>query len=243
MATIAGIETGLNLPSIGGLGGSLSTTMINWIIVFLVVSITLGTLIYFIYKHKVYTKKGFFYERINGLRPTMLNVKPIPLRVVRIGMNEGELLWCKRFGYLPADGPQMGPNTYDFEKNPKTGYFEPFYLADRDMQTGAVDIEYVSTEFKGIFNLARRATEARHKGKKGDLSKILSYGLAFLLVVATLVWSYYTYKQNKDFDAQSESNQIKRLELETQISENFKVATQELKQLREDSGLRPAPGG
>ena len=230
---------------VSGLSGNLISPIgftLQWIIYIIIICAILGGIAWFIYQKKVYFIQIQYYENLGGKR--FIEAGRDRARVVRLGLVDGELLWCKgKKMYLPADGLKMGLNKYYFAKSGEDGYWYNITLADLDAKQGILDIEPTDRDMKATAYAIRKNTENRHKGKSSPIEKILLYGTIFLVVVATIVWSYYIHKQNLEFEDRSQAIDIKRLEIESKISEDNKLIIAKLEQIVSTSGIRTAPPG
>lgn len=230
---------------VSGLSGNLISPIgftLQWIIYIIIICAILGGIAWFIYQKKVYFIQIQYYENLGGKR--FIEAGRDRARVVRLGLVDGELLWCKgKKIYLPADGLKMGLNKYYFAKSGEDGYWYNITLADLDAKQGILDIEPTDRDMKATAYAIRKNTENRHKGKSNPMEKILLYGTIFLVVVATIVWSYYIHKQNLEFEDRSQANDVKRLEIESKISEDNKLIISKLEQIVSTSGIRTAPPG
>ncbi len=160
MATIAGMETGLDLPSIA------SSTLGVYVLIGLSVIAMLGVTAVFLwwyFNKRLYKFNIAVFENISG--QGWQNTMTDTAKYLRLSKDGTEVFWLRKKKMpLTAYGKKMGPNKYWFAIGQDGGWYN-IVLGDLDAKMGTLDIEMVDRDIKYI-SVAMRKNAAENYGPK-----------------------------------------------------------------------------
>jgi hypothetical protein len=234
MAEVLGLETGFEVPALGFTSGYWTST----IVVFLIL-IILGVISFLLYNKTIYRIKVKYFENLSGNR--FIESGTDTARVLRLGINNGEILYTKKKKlYLPADGQRMGLNTFYFAKNSRDGYWYNITLGDLDAKRGVLDVEPVDKNMKVVAYAIRKNTEGR-LAKKGNLQTLLQIAVPILMLLILIVGGGYLINKTGEAAERVSTNTAENIKIQGQIAEANERVVAKLDLLLSESGLRPAP--
>lgn len=235
MANVFGLETGIDLPSLGITSGYWTGTVIVGLIL-----IALGFASWYFYNKSVYRYNLQYYENLGGNR--FLEAGKDKARIIRLGIDGGELLWAKKKRtFLPADGLRMGLNKYYFAKNNEDGYWYNITLGDLDAKAGILDIEPTDRDMKATQYAIRKNTEGR-LAKKNDLGKILQIVVPVVMLLILIIGGGYLINKVGDASSVVASQTSENIRIQGEIAQANKQVVTKLDQILSESGLRPSGG-
>lgn len=184
MGQVLGFDTGISIPSFtASFGGGILTT----ILILILVSMSIGILIWIYLDKKTYNRKIVVFENIAGQGYQV--VYKDKARLVNIGDGGEELLWLKKKKvYRTAYGRKMGKNEYWFAIG-QDGYWYNFLLGDLDAKMGMLDIEPIDRDMRYMHVAIRKNITERYR-KIGIMEKygtIIFSGL-FIIIMTFALW-------------------------------------------------------
>jgi len=181
---IAGLDTGINLPTISTAGIGFWIIIILAFVVFL---IAIGILIYMVYMNRLYNKTVIIFESLGGMGYKRTGKDKA--RTVKVGAGGEEILFLrKRKTYKTAYGRKMDKNEYWFAIG-QDGYWYNILLGDLDAKMGMLDIEPIDRDMRYMNVAIRKNIESRYR-KIGVMEKygpIIISGI-FLIIMIVAIW-------------------------------------------------------
>lgn len=182
MGSIFGMETGIDVPSLG-----LGTGNWFWVLLFLAFAVVVCICTYVFIQYLAYNRKIVVFENIagQGFQPVFKD----SARLIKLGDGGEELLYLrKKKVYRTAYGRKMGKNTYWFVIG-QDGYWYNSILGDLDAKMGMLDIEPIDRDMRYMHVAVRKNITERYR-KIGFMEKhgLMILSMMFLLVMIGGVW-------------------------------------------------------
>ena len=160
MGTIAGMETGLDIPNLAA--SSIGVYILIGLTIIVLLAITAGV-IWWYFEKKLYKYSIVVFENIAGQGWT-ISTKDTA-KYLRLSKDGTEVLFLRKKKIpLTAYGVKMGVNQYWFAIGQDGGWYN-IKLGDLDAKMGTLDIEPVDRDIKYI-SVAMRKNAAENYGPK-----------------------------------------------------------------------------
>jgi len=235
MASILGLDVGVNTPQIG-ISGFLAD---SWIYIFIIafIGIILIVGIAALLFMTTYKKKVVIFENISGR--AYQPVLKTRARVIKLGLGGEEILKTLKGGqFLSAYARKMGRNTFWFAKG-SDGYLYNFLLGDLDAKLAILDIEPVDRDVR-MFHVGISKLADQTYAKKNFLEKYGIHMMLFLFLIIMLVGFFLIAGQIKEGLIASNNPETAKINQETIELTNSILTKIDSIQRGGESGLKPA---
>jgi len=160
MGTVAGMETGIDLPSMANSAWGIYLMVGFAVIVMLGIA---AAIIWWYFNKKLYKFNIAVFENISG--QGWQNTMNDTAKYLRLSKDGTEVFWLRKKKMpLTAYGKKMGSNKYWFAIGQDGGWYN-IVLGDLDAKMGTLDIEMVDRDIKYV-SVAMRKNAAENYGPK-----------------------------------------------------------------------------
>lgn len=230
MASILGVDLGVDLPSFGTSGIGFWITLVALLVLFIII---IGVLVWYFLQKKRFFIQIRDFENTGGRGYKL--VKKNTARLVKVGDGGEELMMLKKGkAFRTAYGQKMGDNEYWFAKG-QDGYWYNIVLGDLDAKMGMLDIEPIDRDMRYMHVAIRKNIQDRYK-KEDKLSKYAPVIISsiFLIIMIIATWLLIS----KVGDLIHEANVV--VSSSQPISEALSNAVSKLDTICSASGIRPS---
>ncbi len=157
MASILGLDLGIDFA--GGVGAFGS--IITWLAIIFLLFLASAIVIWYTYNMRIYSKKIILFENIAGQGYQVAFRDRA--RLIKAGDGGEEILFLKKKKvYRTAYGKKMGKDTYWFAVG-QDGYWYNILLGDLDAKMGMLDIEPIDRDMRYMHVAIRKNITERYK--------------------------------------------------------------------------------